>query len=44
MGRIVLYIHAQNWEDPWSRLGLWCKEVKKAIPFLVLLIQWALLS
>ena len=28
MGPIVLYIHANNWEDPQSRLGVKCKEVK----------------
>ena len=29
MGPIVFYIHAKNREDPCSRLGVKCKEVKK---------------
>ena len=29
MGRIILYTHAKNWEDPYGRFGVKCKEVKK---------------
>ena len=29
MNPIVLYIHAENWEDPLSRFRVKCKEVKK---------------
>ena len=29
MGSIVLYTHANIWEDPYSRFGIKSKEVKK---------------